>query len=154
MELVETDGNAYWKTVRENKIEEKMRKYFEGKNIAAQGELCGNSIQGNRMGEKMLVVYFYNLYDIDACRYLSDETLNNFTSACNLKRVPIVFIGKLSSDTTMNDLLEKANNLNYPNGTPAEGIVWRPASDTRSNVLNGRLSIKTISSRFLLKYNE
>jgi hypothetical protein len=154
MELIETDGNAYWKAVRENKIEEKMRKYFEGKNIAAQGELCGNSIQGNRMGEKMLVIYFYNLYDIDACRYLSDETLNNFTSACNLKRVPIVFIGKLSSDTTMNDLLEKANNLNYPNGTPAEGIVWRPKSETRSNVLNGRLSIKTISNKYLEKYKE
>jgi hypothetical protein len=131
-----------------------MRKYFEGKNIAAQGELCGNSIQGNRMGEKMLVVYFYNLYDIGACRYLSDETLNNFTSACNLKRVPIVFVGKLPGDTTLNDLLEKANSLNYLNGTPAEGIVWRPTIETHSDALNGRLSVKTISSRFLLKYNE
>ena len=80
--------------------------------------------------------------------------MNNFTSACNLKRVPIVFVGKLPGDTTLNDLLEKANSLNYLNGTPAEGIVWRPTIETHSDALNGRLSVKTISSRFLLKYNE
>jgi RNA ligase (TIGR02306 family) len=154
MELLETENNAYWKAARESNIEEKMRKYFENKNIAAQGELCGNSIQGNRMGEKKLVIYFYNLYDIDKCEYLSDETLSNFTSACDLKRVPVVFNGKLTDNTTANDLLEKANNLNYPNGTPAEGIVWRPSTEMHSNVLNGRLSIKTISNKYLEKYKE
>lgn len=154
MELIETDGNAYWKAVRENKIEEKMRKYFDDKNIAAQGELCGNSIQGNRMGEKKLTIYFYNLYDIDVCKYLSDESLSNFTTACDLNRVPIVFSGKMPENTTANDLLEKANNLNYPNGTPAEGIVWRPSIETYSDVLNSRLSIKTISNKYLEKYKE
>lgn len=154
MELLETENNAYWKAVRESNIEEKMRKYFEGRNIAAQGELCGNSIQGNRMGEKKLVIYFYNLYDIDKCEYLSDEILSNFTSACDLERVPVVFVGKLSDNTTVSDLLEKANNLNYSNGTPAEGIVWRPRIETHSNVLNGRLSIKAISNRYLLAYKE
>lgn len=154
MELLETENNAYWKAVRESNIEEKMRKYFENRNIAAQGELCGNSIQGNRMGEKKLVIYFYNLYDIDKCEYLSDETLSNFTSAYDLKRVPVVFDGKLPDNTTANDLLEKANNLNYSNGTPAEGIVWRPSTETHSNVLNGRLSIKTISNKYLEKYKE
>ena len=154
MELLETEGNAYWKAVRVNNIEEKMRKYFDDKNIAAQGELCGNSIQGNRMGEKKLTIYFYNLYDIDVCKYLSDESLSNFTTACDLNRVPVVFDGKLPDNTTANDLLEKANNLNYSNGTPAEGIVWRPSIETYSNVLNSRLSIKTISNKYLEKYKE
>jgi hypothetical protein len=51
-------------------------------------------------------------------------------------------------------MLEVALALNYDNGTPAEGIVWRSACETHSDVLKGRMSFKTISSRFLLKYNE
>lgn len=154
MELIETDGNAYWKAVRDDNIEEKMRKYFDGRNIVAQGELCGNSIQGNRMGAKKLTIYFYNIYDIDTCKYLSDEALSNFVSGCDLNRVPIVFSGKLPTDITVNGLLEKANALNYPNGTPAEGIVWRPTIETFSNILDGRLSVKTISNKYIEKYKE
>jgi hypothetical protein len=56
--------------------------------------------------------------------------------------------------TTVSKMFEVASALNYDNGTPAEGIVWRSACETYSDVLKGRMSFKTISSRFLLKYNE
>jgi hypothetical protein len=51
-------------------------------------------------------------------------------------------------------MLEVALALNYDNGTPAEGIVWRSACETYSEVLKGRMSFKTISNRFLEKYKE
>jgi hypothetical protein len=51
-------------------------------------------------------------------------------------------------------MLEVASALNYDNGTPAEGIVWRSECETHSDVLNGRMSFKTISNRYLLAYKE
>jgi len=39
LELLETEGNTFWKVARELKIEEKLREF--GRNIAIQGELIG-----------------------------------------------------------------------------------------------------------------
>jgi len=154
MELLETEDNAFWKAVRSANVEQKMGEYFGDKNIAVQGELCGTGIQGNKMGLDRNVIYFYNLYDIDAQAYLSTEELRKFTTDCNLHMVPIVFCGKLPVDVTIETLLKLADGLNYDNNLPAEGIVWRPVDETYSEVLKGRLSFKTISSVYLLKYNE
>jgi len=60
----------------------------------------------------------------------------------------------LPSYTNVLSLLKMANELKYSNGLPAEGIVWRPIEETYSNVLKGRLSVKTISNLFLETYKE
>ena len=154
LDLKETEGNAHWRMVRKLKIEEILRS--ETANLCIQGEMAGPSIQANRMGFKEVDLYLFNLYDIDTGKYLSHNELSVFAKKHGLNVVPTVHrldfgvVGPMDA----NHLLDIANNLNYDNGTPAEGIVWRSTCETHSEVLKGRMSFKTISNRFLEKYKE
>jgi RNA ligase (TIGR02306 family) len=154
LNLKETEDNAHWKMARKLKLEEILRS--ETANLCIQGEMAGPSIQANRMGFKEVDLYLFNLYDIDTGKYLSHTELSVFAKKHELNVVPTVHrldFGVVGPMDT-NHLLDIANNLNYDNGTPAEGIVWRSACETYSDILKGRMSFKTISNRFLEKYKE
>ena len=155
LDLKETEDNAHWKMTRKLKLEEILRS--ELRNLAIQGEMVGPGIQANRLGLIGVELYLFNLFDIDTGKYLSHTELSVFAEKHGLKVVPTVYrldFGGVVGPRDVNHLLNIANDLNYDNGTPAEGIVWRSMCETHSEVLKGRLSFKTISSRFLLKYNE
>ena len=155
LDLKETEDNAHWRMARKLKLEEILRS--EPRNLSIQGEMVGPSIQGNRMGFKEVDLYLFNLYDIGTGKYFSHSELIEFGKKHNLKVVDTISVIQFGHDMALRDvnyLLNIANNINYDNGTPAEGIVWRPSVETYSEVLKGRMSFKTISSRFLLKYNE
>lgn len=156
MELLETEDNAFWKAVRAEGIEEKMASYFPvcGGDYAIQGELCGPGIQGNKMGLDKLTLFWYNVVHIGSGTYMSHKILHGFTLSTGLNMVQVVFQGELPENTTQADLLEMANKLNYANGLPAEGIVWRTVEESMSQVLKARMSFKTISNRYLEKYKE
>ena len=153
LDLKETADNAHWRMARKLNLENILRS--EGSNLCIQGEMVGPGIQANRMGLKETDLYLFNLFDIDAGKYLSYHQLCEFAAEHNLKVVKKVQQIDLSMESpSVKDLLDISNELNYDNNTPAEGIVWRSACETYSDVLKSRLSFKTISSRFLLKYNE
>jgi RNA ligase (TIGR02306 family) len=155
LDLKETEGNAHWRMARKLKLEEILRS--EPRNLSIQGEICGPSIQGNRLGLSESKLYIFNLFDIDTGKYLSHNELSVFAKKHGLNVVPTVHrldFGGVVGPRDVNHLLDIANNLNYDNGTPAEGIVWRSMCETHSDVLKGRLSFKTISNRFLEKYKE
>lgn len=155
LDLKETEGNAHWRMARKLKLEEILRS--EPRNLSIQGEICGPSIQANRLGLSESKLYLFNLFDIDAGKYLSHIELSAFAEKHMLNMVPTVYrldFGGVVGPRDVNHLLDIANNLNYDNGTPAEGIVWRSACETYSDVLKGRMSFKTISNRFLEKYKE
>ena len=155
LNLKETEDNAHWKMARKLKLEEILRS--EERNLCIQGEMVGPSIQANRLGLKEIDLYLFNLYDIDSGKYLDREDLIGFGKKHNIKIVDAVHSLQLGNDFVPNSVdyfLSIANELNYNNGTPAEGIVWRPSVETYSDVLKGRLSFKTISNRFLEKYKE
>jgi len=154
LNLKETEDNAHWKMARKLKLEEILRS--EPRNLCIQGEMVGPGIQGNRMGLKEVDLYLFNLFDIDTGKYAGYNELVEFGKKHNIKVVPLVAQKDFGfgETATVSKMLEVALALNYDNGTPAEGIVWRSACDTYSDVLKGRMSFKTISSRFLLKYNE
>lgn len=154
LDLKETEDNAHWKIARKLKLEEILR--GESRNLCIQGELVGPGIQGNRVGLKEVDLYLFNLFDIDAGKYLGHGELASFAEKHGLKVVKRAhtldfFVG---SPRSVGDLLEIANRLDYDNGTPAEGIVWRSACESYSEVLKGRMSFKTISNRYLLAYKE
>ena len=154
LDLKETEDNAHWRMARKLKLEEILRS--EPRSLSIQGEMVGPGIQANRMGFKEVDLYLFNLYDIDTGKYLSHNELVEFGKKHNIKVVPNIVQKDFGfgETTTVSKMLEVASALNYDNGTPAEGIVWRSACETYSEVLKGRMSFKTISSRFLLKYNE
>ena len=154
LDLKETEDITHWKMARKLKLEEILRS--ESRNLCVQGEMVGPGIQSNRMGLKEVELHLFNLFDIDTGKYASYHELKVF---CEKHKLNVV---KLVKDIdffevgpkTPKDLIDIANDLNYDNGTPAEGIVWRAACESYSEVLKGRLSFKTISNRFLEKYKE
>lgn len=152
LDLKETEGNAHWRMARKLKLEEILRS--ESRNLCIQGEMVGPGIQANRLGFKEVSLFIFNLFDIDTGKYLGITELRDFCIKHGLEFVPTVEGGPIGESTTVADLLKIANDLDYANGTPAEGIVWRPTEETYSEVLKGRLSFKTISNRFLEKYKE
>jgi hypothetical protein len=119
-----------------------------------QGELCGPGIQGNRMGFEKLTLCWYNVYHIGAGIYMPHQTLFEFCLSTGLTWCEVVFQGKMYPDATVKTLLDMANEMKYKNGLPAEGIVWRPTVEQRSEALGARMSFKTISNVFLEKYKE
>ncbi len=155
LNLKETEDNAHWKLARKLKLEEILRS--EGKNICVQGEMVGPGIQANRLGLSEIDLYLFNLYDIDTGKYAGYNELVAFGEKHGLKVVKNVYrldFGGVVGPRDVNHLLGIANGLNYDNGTPAEGIVWRPLEETYSDTLKGRMSFKTISNRYLEKYKE
>ena len=107
------------------------------------------------MGLDKPTILFYNIYLIDSASYGCYERLQEFCQINSLSIVPSIFSGPLEVELkTVSGLLEYASKINYNNGTPAEGIVWRPREEKYSEILKGRLSFKTISNRFLEAYKE
>lgn len=163
LNLKENDTNSQWLIARKLNIEDKMREYrdmaialgWDFKNFSIQGELVGPGIQANRMGLKEPKIFLFNFWDIDNQKYRSFETLRNFCKVSGLEHVPVLFEGKLTDNMlSVKNLLDISDKLNYENGHPCEGIVWRPYSEIDSKIIGGRLSFKSISNRFLLKIGE
>jgi len=154
LDLKETEDNAHWKITRELKLEEILRS--EPINLSIQGELVGPGINGNRIGLTAPELHLFNLFNIDTGKYLAYGELREFGKKHGLNVVKLVGHNVFSSGgpTTVARMLEVASELNYDNGLPAEGIVWRPTVETYSQVLKGRMSWKTISNRYLEKYKE
>jgi len=141
LELLETPDNTLWKVAREMGLEEKLKK--NGLNIAVQGELIGEGIQGNPYKLKGQTVRFFNVFDIDNYRYYG---LPMFLATCehtlNAQTVPILDTSFILPDS-IEELLafaEAKSGLNQK--AEREGIVIRS--------LDRSISFKAISNKFLL----
>jgi len=140
LELIETEGNTFWKVARELDLENKMRDF--GVNISLQGELIGEGIQGNPYKIKGQTVRFFNLFDIDLQVYHSLAHLGRALGIMGLKMVPIVDEFFVLPDT-IEELLKYAEDKSVLNPTfDREGVVIRSNDRT--------ISFKVISNKFLL----
>lgn len=151
LELKRDDNNAFWKVAVKYDLENKIKQYFVNKNIALQGEVYGPGIQDNLLGVSEISFAAFNLFDIDNQVYLGHFDLLNFTSIMNIPMVTVLEIGN-NFNYTLDQLQTKANELVYPRGNLAEGIVIRTVTETYSETLRGRLSGKVVSEPFELKY--
>ena len=140
LELLETEGNTFWRVARELGLEGKMR--ARGGNVALQGELIGEGIQGNPYRIKGHTVRFFNLYDIDRRAYLPVGDLSAAAAEMGLETVPV-----LGHNFTLPDTVE--GMLGWADGksalnpdTDREGVVVRS--------LDRSVSFKAISNRFLV----
>lgn len=149
LDLKEDENNSFWKVTNKYDLKNKLPNGY-----ALQGELVGPGVQGNKLGLSDLDVYIFNVFDIQKHEYLNYEDFKSFVTNIGLKHVPIKYEGDMGTFNSPNDMLEFASIINYDNGKPAEGLVWRPVIEKISDVLNGRLSVKTISNRFLLETGE
>ena len=142
LDLLETEENTFWKVARELKLEEKLREY--GKNLAIQGELIGEGIQGNPYKIKGQTVKFFNVFDIDSQSYYGlPMFLATFQHQFHLETVPILTNLTMKLPKTIDECLfcAEAKSVLNPN-FDREGIVFR--------TMGRDVSFKAISNKFLL----
>jgi RNA ligase (TIGR02306 family) len=142
LELLETEGNTFWRVARELDLENKMRDF--GVNISLQGELIGEGIQGNPYKIKGQTVRFFNLFDIDLHQYHSFHMFEPIVkSQFGLETVPILD-KNFTLPETIEEILAYADAKSELNPNfDREGVVIRSMDRT--------ISFKVISNKFLLK---
>ena len=140
LELLETEGNTFWKVARELDLENKMKTL--NMNISFQGELIGESIQKNPYKIKGQTVHFFNGFNIDTQTRLGINDFLILLDELGLTSVPVLDVAMLLPNTVtgMLELAEGKSRLN--NKTEREGIVVRS--------MDGTISFKAISNVFLL----
>lgn len=142
LDLLETEDNTFWKVAYDLKIKEKLESY--GRNIAIQGELIGEGIQGNPYKIKGHSVRFFNVFDIDTQEYYGlPMFLATMEHTFNLETVPVLDIN-FKLPETVEELLKIAEDKSVLNHDfDREGIVIRS--------MDRKISFKAISNKFLLK---
>jgi RNA ligase (TIGR02306 family) len=140
LNLRETEGNSLWAVARRNDLIGKVRSI--GRNLALQGELIGEGIQGNPYKIRAQEFYLFDVYDIDAGRYLRPAERQLLAKSLDIRQVPGLGIQSLDCDVAQ--LLTFAEGKSVlRNETEREGLVFKH-KDTE-------LSFKAISNKFLLK---
>ena len=139
LELLETEGNTFWKVARELDLENKLK---DKGNICLQGELIGEGIQGNPYKIKGQTVHFFNGFDIDKRQRLNINEFLILLDELELTSVPILDV-VMSLPETVTGMLELAEGKSRLNDkTEREGVVVRSLDNT--------ISFKAISNKFLL----
>lgn len=151
-ELRYTKGNTLWETAWELGLPQALDN--EGLEVAIQGELMGNGIQGNRESLNQHTFFVFRIWDIKNQKFLDTEVRRAMVMMLNakynlgLQHVPVVneSIKIFDEVTNMDDLLSRADGKSL-NHKHREGIVFKSVEQ-----VNGRtISFKVISNKFLLK---
>jgi RNA ligase (TIGR02306 family) len=140
LELLETEGNTFWKVARELDLENKMRSLRY--NVSFQGELVGEGIQGNPYKIKGQKVFFFNVFNIDKHEYVDLTEFVNTIHGLSLDTVPKIETNFKLPDT-IEELLLYSDGKSYHNPNfDREGLVIRS--------MDRKVSFKVISNKFLL----
>lgn len=140
LELLETEGNTFWKVARELDLENKLSKL--NVNISLQGELIGEGIQGNPYKIKGQTVRFFNVFDIDNQEYYGLPNFLRTLDVLELESVPVIDREFLLPES-VDELLTYADNKSVLNPNfDREGVVIRS--------LDRKISFKVISNKFLI----
>lgn len=143
-------SNPLWTVAEKARLAERLPKGY-----AVQGELCGPGIQKNRLGLGGIDVFMFNVYDVQAGKYLEHQAFLDFCREHALKTVPIERVVRGDDAVqfvhTLDGWLDAARGSYAGTKNRKEGIVIRPLEETYSPTLGGRLSFKVINNEFLLK---
>ncbi len=148
------DGNSpFYELVKSTGLQAKMEAFAADHNLSAftiQGELCAPGIQRNRL--KLTKPAWYVFTIREKGKRVGLIRMLEICQKLQLKSVPIEEIGTdlPAKYPTIEDLLERADG-NYPKGGKKEGIVIRPTEPVYCELINGDLSMKVVSNKYLLK---
>ena len=138
--------NTFWKVAKELFIEEKLGTLEQ--NYSIQGELIGESVQGNPYKIKGHTLRIFNVFNIDTQEYLGLDEMEEFLKKVNVDNHPLELVPVLDRDyklpDTIDEILAQADGKSVLNkDTDREGIVIRNHDKS--------ISFKAISNTFLLK---
>lgn len=142
MDLKRNLQNTFWKVADRLKLEEKLLSI--GKNLAVQGELVGENIQGNIYKLKGQHFYVYDIYDIDTSKYYTPTQRQEFVLKWDIPHVPVY--NKAETLGTMNEILAHAD------GKSVMGDIAGPNREGEVYKCNEcEASFKAISNLYLLR---
>lgn len=154
LELKDTEENSFWRQARADDIENKLRELVPDRNLAIQGELIGEGIQGNKYRILGTQFHVFTIYDIDKGEYLNSEERVALAGKLGLNHVKVLenvslYRSPAGTSVNVNDVI--AQLLTYAEGksvlnaqTEREGVVFK-------NTRDPSLHFKAISNKFLLK---
>lgn len=143
LELKEDDSNTFWRVAKAESLIDKLKNL--GRNIAIQGELIGEGIQGNKYGIKGQKFYLFDIFDIDSYSYVSPEKRRTLAKMLDINHVPVISGDKDLGTGTVEEILQWAEDKSRLNDrVEREGLVFKLCGD-------GNISFKSISNKFLLK---
>jgi RNA ligase (TIGR02306 family) len=145
LNLYDTEGNTLWQVAHRDQILTAIQD--SRRNLAIQGELIGEGIQGNLYKIQGQSFYVFDIYDIDVCRYLTPTERRDFCELYELLHVPVLVDDKDLGIGTVAELLSWANDKSRLNPTAdREGIVFKSNEE--------EVSFKAISNSYLLKHGD
>ena len=150
---LEDEDNTFVRIAKESSIQDAMKAY--GRNLGISGELIGEGVQGNKYdikGHRWLV---FNIFDVDAGKYVSAEErqliIRDLVAlGATIEQVPVITAVDTTSldGLSVDDFLEMAEGKSALNPkTEREGLVFKNQTDPD-------ISFKAISNRWLLKTGE
>lgn len=152
MNLKKVEGNRYWRLAEMLGLHESLPAL--GRNLALQGEVYGEGVQGNKYKLKGNEFRLFNVFDIDKFQRLPAGDMFILATRLNIQTVPVISYGTTLGENTVDSLIElsKGKSLIYPE-TEREGLVFKSAMPIDDEEL-GDLSFKVINPNFLLKHGE
>jgi len=148
LDLKPNPDNSLWRAALKHDLPAKLANL--GCNIAVQGELIGNGIQGNMYKMRDQDFYVYDIYDIDAGRYFTPAERQMFVNEHKLNHCPVIAYSANLLDTlgitNMDQILKFAEGKSVMGdivGPEREGVVFKCNKK--------QVSFKAISNKFLLK---
>ncbi len=149
LSLKDDGNNLYWRIANELGLPLKL----QGRNLAIQGEIVGEGVQGNPIGLKGQHFFMFNAIDLNDMRYLGYYELVRLVGELQIPMVPVEYVGLF--EFTFEQIREMSNGkYGIGPGKPKEGIVVRTVVNKWSDVLRGRTSFKCVSPDYLLKKKE
>lgn len=142
MNLKETEDSAFWAAANSLSLIPKI--LSTGRNLALQGELMSQKIQGNYEKVQGIEWNCFDIYDIDTQEYLLPKERREL---CKQLRIPHIKV--VEEDFVLchnvDQLLEMAEGPGVNPGVKREGLVFKQN--------NGAVfSFKAISNSYLLKH--
>jgi RNA ligase (TIGR02306 family) len=144
LELRRNERNSLWRAAVAQNLEEII--VSTGRNLALQGELVGEGIQGNPYKLKGQKFFLFDIFDIDQGRYfLPDERyeLFNTNHAVKILRVPLLATNRTLPENIDEALMWAEGKSELNSSTEREGVVFKQHGKN--------VSFKAISNSFLLK---
>jgi RNA ligase (TIGR02306 family) len=150
IDLKEDETNSFWKMAHKyNMIPALIRL---GRNIALQGELVGEGIQGNHEKLSGQDFFLFDIWDIDLQRHCTPmerlDLLDDLRAiGCDLKEVPMLFdaVPIFLICPTMEDMLRYAGDGPSLNAEIREGLVFKATQPINDEIL----SFKAINNAYL-----
>jgi RNA ligase (TIGR02306 family) len=148
LDLKRNEDNSLWRAALKYDLEEKLK--IAGGNLAIQGELVGNGIQGNiyQMRDQDFLVY--DIYDIDAGRYYTPAERKAFVAVFKLYHCPVLAYSARLTDTL--GIINMEQILKYAEGKSVMGLIGCEREGLVFKCHERSVSFKTISNRYLLKH--